>query len=176
MPDVYPMTSDYHLVDPLENIIINDSSQIEISKQIMDVLRTCSISNWTSELYHQNLNLIEWKYRTIKLWTNNVMNESDAPSNYWLLCIIYVCYLLNHIVHSNDPQIPDHRLTTDGGDCGSPAGTSEGLQPKILSTRVPNGFFISKCDQDPSAIKPMFEFDPCDKSHDIVFSPQQENG
>ena len=39
-----------------------------------------------------------------------------------------MCYLLNHIVYSKDPQIPDHRLTTDGGECGSPTGTSEGSQ------------------------------------------------
>ena len=67
MPDVYPMTSDYHLVDPFENNIINDSIPTEIPQQAMNVLRTCSISSWTSALYHQNLNLIEWKYRTIKL-------------------------------------------------------------------------------------------------------------
>ena len=32
-------------------------------------------------------------------------------------------------------------------------------QMKILSTRVPHG------DQDPHAVKPMFEFDPYDKSY-----------
>ena len=90
----------------------------------MDLL-TCSISNWTSEPYHQNLNLVEWKYRTIKLCTNNVMNGSDKPSNYWLLCIIYVCYLLNHIAYSKDSKIPDYRLTTDGGEHGSPSEPSE---------------------------------------------------
>ena len=82
MPTVYPMTHGNHLLDTLENNIINDSVQIEIPKQVMDVLRTCSISNWTSEPYHQNLNLVDWKYRTIQLWTNNVMNQSDANSNY----------------------------------------------------------------------------------------------
>ena len=49
MPAVYPMTSGNHLVDTLENNITNDSVQIEIPKRVMDVLRTCSISNWTSE-------------------------------------------------------------------------------------------------------------------------------
>ena len=83
------------------------------------------------------------------------MNESYAPSNYWLLCIIYVCHLLNHITYPKDPKIPDHRLTTDGGECGSPTGPSEGSKPKILSTRVPNGFFKLRCDQDPSTVKPM---------------------
>ena len=70
IPDVYPMTSDYHLGDAFENNIINDSIQIEIPKQVVDVLRTCSISSWTSEPYHQNLNLMEWKCRTIKLYDN----------------------------------------------------------------------------------------------------------
>ena len=101
--------------------------QIEIPKQVMDVLGTCSISSWISEPYHQNLNLIEWKYRTIKLWTNNVINESDASSNYWLLCIIYVLSAQPHSLFQRS-QIPDHRLTTDGGECGSPTGTSEGSQ------------------------------------------------
>ena len=60
---------------------------------------------------------------------------------------------------------PHQSLTTDGGEHGSPNGYSEGSQCKILSTRVPNSFFRSRCDQDPSAVKPMFEFDPCDKSY-----------
>ena len=67
-------------------------------------------------------------------------------------------------------------LTTDGGECGSPTGPPEGSQSKILSTKVPNGFFRSRCDQDPSAVKPMFEFDPCHEPYDKNFSPPQENG
>ena len=88
------------------------------------------------------------------------MNGSDTPSYYWLLCIIYVCHLLNHISYSKDYKIPDHRLTTDGGDYGSTTGTSEGSQPKTTSTRVSNGSFRSRGDQNPSAVKPMLEFDP----------------
>ena len=35
------------------------------------------------------------------------MNRSGAPSNCWLLCLIYVCYLLNHIVCTAlDGKIP----------------------------------------------------------------------
>ena len=152
VPDNYPMTSRNHFVGTLENII-NDSFRIEIPKQVMDVLRTSSISNWTSEPYHQNLNLVEWKYRTIKLLTNTLMHVSHKPSNYWLLCIIYVGYLLNHKAYSKYPKIPDHRLTIDRGECGSPTRPSEGENPKAISTRVPNGFFSSRCDQDSSAVK-----------------------
>ena len=35
------------------------------------------------------------------------MNRSGAPANWWLLCLIYVCYLLNHIACSAlDGKIP----------------------------------------------------------------------
>ena len=96
------------------------------------------------------------------------MNGSDVPSNYWLLFIIFMCYLLNYIAYSKDSKIPDHRFTTDGVESQSSTGTSEGSQPKILSTRVPNGFLRSRSDQEPSAvkptpIKPMPEFDPKEK-------------
>ena len=91
------------------------------------------------------------------------MSESDAPANCWLLCITYVCYLLNDIACSKDSKIPDHSLTTNGGEYESPTGPSEGYQPKTKSARVPNGFFRSRCDQYPSVIKPMPEFDPNEK-------------
>ena len=77
--------------------ILSDSAKTEISNKVMDILSAYHISNWHSEPYHQNQNPAEWRYRTIKSWTNTVMNRSGAPANCWLLCLIYVCYLLNHI-------------------------------------------------------------------------------
>ena len=104
--DVYPMKSDKQFVNTLEDNIrrrgakdklLSDSAKTEISKKVMDILRAYHISNWHSEPYHQNKNPAEWQYRTIKSWTNTVMNRSGAPANCWLLCMIYVCYILNHI-------------------------------------------------------------------------------
>ena len=77
--------------------LLSDSAKTEISNKVMDILRAYHISNWHSEPYHQNQNPAEWRYRTIKTWTNTVMNSCGAPANCWLLCLIYVCYLLNHI-------------------------------------------------------------------------------
>ena len=77
--------------------LLSDSAKTEISNKVMDILRAYHISNWHSEYYHHNQNPAEWRYRTIKYWTNTVMNRSGAPANCWLLCLIYVCYLLNHI-------------------------------------------------------------------------------
>ena len=40
------------------------------------------------------------------------MNRSRAPANFWPLCLIYVCYLLNHIACTAlDGKIPLLALT-----------------------------------------------------------------
>ena len=76
------------------------------------IQREYHISNCHSEPYHQNQNPAEQRYRTIKSRTNTVMNRSGAPANCWHLCLIYVCYLLNHIACSaHDGKIPLLALT-----------------------------------------------------------------
>ena len=119
--DAYPMKSGKQFVNKLEDNnrrwgamdkLLSDSANTEISNKVMDILRTYQISNWHSEPYHQNQNPAEWRYRTIKSWTNTVMNRSGATANWWLLCLIYVCYLLNHIAFSAlDGKIPLLALT-----------------------------------------------------------------
>ena len=116
--DAYPMKSGKQFVNTLEDTIgrrgamdklLSDSAKTEISNKI---LRAYHISNWHSEPYHQNQNPAEWRYRTIKSWTNTVMNRSHASANCWLLCLIYVCYLLNHIACTAlDGKIPLFALT-----------------------------------------------------------------
>ena len=70
--------------------LLSDSAKTEISNKIMDILRAYHISNWHPEPYHQIQNPAEWRYRTIKSWTNTVMNRSGAPADCWLLCLICV--------------------------------------------------------------------------------------
>ena len=92
--------------------LLSDFAKTEISNKVMDVLRVYHISNWHFEPYYQNQNPAEWRYRTIKSWTNTVMNRSGAADNSWVLCLIYVCYLLNHIACTAlDEKIPLLALT-----------------------------------------------------------------
>ena len=107
--DAYPMKSGKQFFNTLEDDIrrrgameklLSDSAKPEISNKVKDILRAYHISNWHSEPYHQNQNHAEWRYSTIKSWTNTVMNRSGAPAYCWLLCLIYVCYLLNYIACS----------------------------------------------------------------------------
>ena len=45
------------------------------------------------------------------------MNRSDAPENCWLLCFIYVCYILNHIasgaLNGSIPLLALYGITPD---------------------------------------------------------------
>ena len=119
--DAYPMKRGKQFVNTLQDNIrrrgaidklLSDSAKTEISNKVMDILRAYHISNWHSEPSHQNQNSAEWRYRTIKSWTNTVMNRSGAPANCWLLCLIYVGYLLNHIAcNALDGKIPLLALT-----------------------------------------------------------------
>ena len=119
--DAYPMKSGKQFVNTLEDNIrrwgamdklLSDSAKTQISNKVKDILRAYHISNWHSEPYHQNQNAAEWRYRTIKSWTDTVMNRAGAPANCWLLCLIYVCYLLNHIACTAlDGKIPLLALT-----------------------------------------------------------------
>ena len=97
--------------------LISDYAQVEISNKVKDILRMYYSSSWHSEPYHQNQNPSEWHYRIIKAWTNTILNRTGAPANCWLLCMSYVCYLLNHIscesLKGQIPLIKLYGVTTD---------------------------------------------------------------
>ena len=108
--DIYPMRSDKQFFKPLEDNIcrcgamdkvISDSAKNVISHKVQDILRAYNISYWHSEPHHQNQNPAEWRYRTMKTWTNNIMNRTGALAYCWLLTLQYVCYILNHISTSS---------------------------------------------------------------------------
>ena len=54
-------------------------------------------SSLHSEPDNQNQNPSEWHYRTVKEWTNIILNKTRAPAKCWLLFMSYACYLINHI-------------------------------------------------------------------------------
>ena len=120
--DVNSLKSGKQFVNSLEDNIrrqgamdklLSDSTKTEISNKVMDILRAYHISNWHSEPYHQSQNPAEWQYRTIKAWTNTVMKQVwHQPTNCGLSCLIYVCYLLNHIACAAlDGEIPLFAIT-----------------------------------------------------------------
>ena len=75
--------------------IITDGGRYEISKKVADLLRNLFIKQHESEPYHQHQNKAEQRYGVVKRYINTLMNLTGAPAHCWLLCMLYVCHLLN---------------------------------------------------------------------------------
>jgi hypothetical protein len=149
--DVYEMKSQKQFVNTLEDNIrkrgamsqfISDYAKVEMSNKVLDILRSYNISNWHSEPYHQHQNPAEGRYRTIKAWTNTILNRTGAPANCWLLCLMYVCYLLNHIsCAALNGDIPLFRLT----------GTTPDISILLLFTFYQSVYYATHDQDYPSA-------------------------
>jgi hypothetical protein len=104
--DVNGLKTDKGIVSTLEDIIreqgamdklISDCAKAEISECVKQILHALVISAWYSEAYQENQNCSPNRYETIKASPNHVMNFSGTQPNTWLLALIYVCLLMNHL-------------------------------------------------------------------------------
>ena len=104
--DVFGMRTDSQFVSRLLDVIrtrgamdqlISDRAQVEISNKVLDILRHLCIDDWQSEPHYQHQNFAERRYREVKHKTNRVLNVTGAPANMWLLCMEYVCFILNRM-------------------------------------------------------------------------------
>ena len=77
--------------------LISDGGKYEISKRVTDLLHSLFIQDYQSEPYHQHLNKAENCFGLAKRYTNTVMNTSGCPAFCWLLCLRYICVILNHL-------------------------------------------------------------------------------
>ena len=68
---------------------------IKSPKKVADLLRSLFIKQHESEPYHQHQNKAEQRYGVVKRYINTLMNLTGAPAHCWLLCMLYVCHLLN---------------------------------------------------------------------------------
>ncbi len=92
--------------------LLSDRAQIEISNKILDILRAYRIDDWTSEPYHQHKNYAERRYQTIKHYVNKSLDRTGAPESTWLLCLRYVCYLLNRLSTPSLNYLTPYQLLT----------------------------------------------------------------
>ena len=76
--------------------LISDSAKVETSKEVRNILRTYGIASWQSEPYQQHQNPAERRYQTVKRLCNTILDRTGAPAYCWLLCLMYVCYVLNN--------------------------------------------------------------------------------
>ena len=78
-------------------MLLSDGGLVEIAGKVKDLLRYYVIGDWHSEPYQQNQNPAERRINTVKRTTNTVMDRTGSPPNTWLLCLMYVVFLLNAV-------------------------------------------------------------------------------
>jgi transposase InsO family protein len=76
--------------------LISDNARVETSKEVRSILRTYGISSWQSEPHQQHQNPAVWCYQTVKRLCNTILDQTSAPTYCWLLCLMYVCFVLNN--------------------------------------------------------------------------------
>jgi hypothetical protein len=121
LTDVYGMKTDKQFVSTLEDNIrergamsklISDRAQVEISNKVMDIVRALFVRTWQSEPHQQQQNPAERRYQTVKTMSNTVLDRTGAPAHTWLLCLMYVCFILNFTVSSAlNGGVPIQRAT-----------------------------------------------------------------
>ena len=77
--------------------LISDGGKYEISQRVTDLLHSLFTQDYQSEPYHQHQNKAENRFGLAKHYTNTVMNTSGCPAFCGLLCLQYICVLLNHL-------------------------------------------------------------------------------
>ena len=142
--------------------LISDGGKYEISKQVTDLLRSLFIQDYQSEPYHQHQNKAENRFGLAKRYTNTVMNTSGCPACCWLLCLQYICVVLNHLasptlqgicpVQALEGTTPDisfllhfsfyepvyYRIDSSEPDLNFPSSSNErkGIGLALLTTKV----------------------------------------
>ena len=86
--------------------LITDSAKVETSNKVRELLRTFGVNAWQSEPYHQHQNPAERRYQDAKRMCNTVLDRSGAPAYCWLLCLQYVCLVLNHCFNTTIGTTP----------------------------------------------------------------------
>ena len=118
--DAYGIKFEKQFVNTLEdnirqrgamNKLVSDRAQVEISNRVQNLLRALIITSWQSEAYQQNQNPCERRWKTVKRMTNTLLDRSGSPAYTWLLCLLYVCFLLNHAFNASLNAVPMQLLT-----------------------------------------------------------------
>ena len=111
---VFPMSSesqmhatlmDFIRMHGAPNMLLSDA-KTQISSKVIDILRHYHIKQHRSEPYYQNQNLAEQRIQDCKHLVNNIMDRTGTPAKFWLLCLEYAVYVLNHTCEVKDTKTP----------------------------------------------------------------------
>ena len=80
--------------------IVNDNSKMQTSKAWIDILRRYNIADSTNEPHNQQQNPAERHIQVVKNTSNTILDQTRAPAELWLLCVLYVVFLLNRTANA----------------------------------------------------------------------------
>jgi hypothetical protein len=118
--NVYGVKNDRQFVNTLEDQItalgtptrlLSDNGSAEARQSALNILRTLFIGHWQSEPHQQQQSPAERRIQTLKSLCNQVPDCTGADPSAWLLCLDYVCYLLNHTFITGIHNVPLTALT-----------------------------------------------------------------
>jgi hypothetical protein len=79
------------------NMLISDNAKVEIGRAVQDILRYYAIKDHQSETQFQHQNYAERRIQELKRMLNTILDRTGAPPDTWLLCLLYITYLLNRL-------------------------------------------------------------------------------
>ncbi len=103
---VYPMKTEHDMAGTFEDLIrqhgapdslFSDNAKAQCGKRVRDLLRLYGIKDFQCEPHHQHQNFAERKIGDTKRLTDAIMDRTGTKPTYWLLCLLYVVYLMNHL-------------------------------------------------------------------------------
>ena len=102
----YGMTSETQMPNTLEDLIrrhgapnclFSDNAKVQIGARVRDILRLYKIKDFQCEPEYQHQNFAERKIGDVKRLSSSIMDRTGTPAAFWLLCLFYVVFLLNHM-------------------------------------------------------------------------------
>jgi hypothetical protein len=79
------------------NCLISDNSKVQIRAKVHSLLGYSTIKDHQSEPYYQNQNYAERRIQEIKRFCNTIMDRTGTPPEMWLLCLMFVVFLMNQL-------------------------------------------------------------------------------
>jgi hypothetical protein len=79
------------------NALFSDNVPEQCSKQVNKILCLYCINDMQCEPHHQHHNHAERCIQEVKKTTNATTDHTATPAKYWLLCLLFVIYLFNHL-------------------------------------------------------------------------------
>ena len=104
--DVFPMKQKSDMVGAFEdlirkrgapNLLGSDNAKEQTAKAVDVLLNMYHIGDFQSEPNYQHQNDAERRIQDIKKLSDGIMDRTGTPARMWLLCLLYVVYLHNHM-------------------------------------------------------------------------------